>query len=104
VPVTQIPNIPDNAQFVQWCYQNVLKQPEKINTNLVQRTIAVLNLGYETGQTEDGKPTKIPVDRQKVLQNMFGYIQQYNQLEQIRFERLVLGKKQDVNALKFAEI
>lgn len=102
-PAMQIPNNLDNAQFVHWCYTNILKAPQDINTHVAQKTIELLNVGHETGQGEDGRPIRMPVDRNRVLQSMFGLLQYKNQFENHRYEKLVL-KKDDSNKFVFAEV
>jgi glycosyltransferase involved in cell wall biosynthesis len=90
-PELAIPNNMDNTQFVKWCYSNILRRPDLINSTIAQKTIALLTLGYEPGQTEDGKPIRIPLDRQKIINSMLSYVNQHNSLESIRYNRLVKG-------------
>ena len=87
-PNLQIPNNLTNEQFVEWCYKYILKDPAGFYSELATKTIAALNLGYELGQNAEGHPTKNPVDRNIVLKFMMNAVQQKNNMEQIRFQRI----------------
>jgi glycosyltransferase involved in cell wall biosynthesis len=94
LPTLQIPNNLDNCGFVHWCYLNIIKRPDLINSYLVQKTIAALNAGYESAQDEHGRPIRIPIDRNRILQSLFAYVQNFNEMEELRYRRLV---KQETN-------
>ena len=87
-PNLQIPGNLTNEQFVEWCYKYVLCDPAGFHSEMATKAIAALNLGYEMGQNQDGHPFKHPVDRQIIIKHMLNSVQQKNQMEQIRFQRI----------------
>jgi glycosyltransferase involved in cell wall biosynthesis len=87
-PDLNIPQGLNNEQFVEWCYRNIVKEPYLLYSEMGQRAIAALNMGYEPGFDGEGKPTKNPASREKLLQNMVDYVQHKNQIELIRHQKL----------------
>lgn len=82
------PTIPEglsNEQFVNWLYSYILNTPEDIKSTEAQRMISILNNGYEPSQTPDGKPIRVPVSREQILNMMLNYLQYKNYIEQIRW-------------------
>lgn len=100
---TQIPGNLSNEGFVKWCYENILCQPEKFNGSLAQRTISILNAGYEAGMDGMGRPIRQGVDRNKIIQNMANYVHNNNMMEDLRYNKLVL-KDQNKPEINFGTI
>lgn len=103
-PNLTVPQGLNNEQFVRWCYDSILQEPNKKNTVNAQKIISILNVGYEVGQDAQGRTVQVPVDRNKVGQMFLNMVQQRNMFEQLRYEKCVLGKTVQSAGLKYLEI
>lgn len=83
-PSTKIPANLDNADFLNFCYKEIKKQPDKINSFEYHKILQMLNNGYDLGQNPDGKTIKIPMDKQKIINMFVNQIKYHNMLEQAR--------------------
>lgn len=70
-----------NEQFVYWCLANMWQKPEDVTSFFAQKLVAMLNLGYEPGQTPDGKPTRNKIERNHIINFFMNWIQYYNMWE-----------------------
>ncbi len=83
--LSSIPQNVNNQQFVYWCCHNVLGQPDAGGSPTIQRIVGLLEQGFEQGQDGEGRPVRMPVDRNKVLQMFINQINQRNALEEQRY-------------------
>jgi glycosyltransferase involved in cell wall biosynthesis len=103
-PDLNIPQGLNNEQFVEWCYRNIIHEPALLFSETGQKTIAALNLGYEPGYDGEGRPTKNPVSRDVILKNMVDYLKHKNNIEMIRYQRLVGHALQDPHHIRGIEV
>lgn len=84
-PNLNIPNNLSNEQFIAFLYSQVMQKPEKVKSAQANRYLNALNLGYQNGCTPDGKPLRLPVTREQILNVFLQYVNNYNNVEQYRF-------------------
>lgn len=87
-----IPGNLDSNRFVYWCYANLLKKPQDFFTWEAQKIVSVLNIGYESGHSPDGKPTRHPVTQQSIANYFMNRAQYHNMWES---KRLGIERKQE---------
>ncbi len=80
-----IPNNITHSQFIAWCYENILKQPEMIQSAEAQKMLHSLITGSEVIYTPEGKPVFQKVDRESILNYIVRKVKHYNALEMRRF-------------------
>lgn len=100
----QIPDGLNNEQFVQFGYTYILQQPNKIRSAIAQKTVAILNAGYESGYDQDGKPVRMPVDRQRLVQSWLNEVNRLNTLEKYRYDKIVLKKSTKTSDVVCTEV
>lgn len=97
-PNLQVPNIPNNEDFIQWCILNILGDPSYLHSYFHSCLLRDLNNGCSTehygGLTfnEDAaigsKPRQIPFDRQAVVNKLLAIRNKINFWEQKRWGML----------------
>jgi glycosyltransferase involved in cell wall biosynthesis len=70
-----------NEQFVYWCFATMLQRPDQVTSYLAQKIVSMLNLGYEPGQTPDGKPTRNKVTRESIINYFVSMVNYHNMWE-----------------------
>lgn len=84
-----IPNNLDNAEFVKWCYINIYRRPDLINTYDMYELIKNLNCGFR--QEGNGCPhchreSRIRIGRQEIINHFTNLVNQHNQAETRRVQ------------------
>lgn len=88
-PNLQIPDNLSNAQFVEWCYTNIIKDPQLLNNAVAIKTIHSLNDGFEITPDQHGRPHKTPITREHIVNNLLGRVRHANNLENFRYHKIV---------------
>lgn len=102
-PNTNVPNNLSNEDFLKFLYTEVERKPSKINSFEYHRVLQMLNNGYDVGQTPDGKPTKIPIDRQKIADVSLNRVKVHNIMERTR-HYFNCPPKENQQEVRFVEV
>lgn len=84
-PSKKIPGNCSNEDFLKYLYKNILMEEKKIYSFEYNKILQALDLGFEMTQNQEGKPIKVTVDRQRILNTFLRKVQYHNMLESARY-------------------
>ncbi len=95
-PNMQVPEGIGNAEFVDWCYENIYGEPQLTNTYETLYWLRLLNHGMK----RQGQKDIIPIDRQSLINFSVNQLKNKNYWEQIRTGQASLPKEDYIEYAK----